>query len=107
MNLLHRSPLLNSPGAGPSAEDGIPDSPYLRASPSFRCHRAAAVGATVLDRRTGCVNAPLAATSHAEMRTQSLPLASNGMLKCLVPNACRSAAEMICRPVFSPFPQTT
>src|SRR5262249_6881705 len=39
------------------------------------------------ESHTGCTNAPLPAESHTANRTHALPAASNGSVKCLVPNA--------------------
>src|SRR5206468_9977206 len=70
-------------------------------------HRDAVVGVTGAFSHVGSTNPPLPAESHTANRTHDLPLASNGMAKCFVPNGPRSVAEMIWRSIFLPSPQTT
>ena len=60
-----------------------------------RSHRDAVVGVTGAFSHVGSTNPPLPAESHTGNRTHDLPLASNGMAKCFVPNGPRSVAEMI------------
>src|SRR6185503_16556882 len=56
---------------------------------------------------TGCTNAPLPAESQTANRTHALPVASNGIAKCLVPNGAESVAEITWRSTFLPSLQTT
>src|SRR5438445_804224 len=56
---------------------------------------------------TALTNPGSPAESHTASRTHALPVASNGIEKCLLPNAGRSVAEMICRSTFLPSPHTT
>src|SRR6185295_1826139 len=70
-------------------------------------HRDPAVVVVLCDTHDGCANAPLPALSHTANRTHALPVASNGIAKCFVPNGPRSVAEMIWRSTFLPSLHTT
>ena len=59
------------------------------------------------DTQTGCTNAPLPAESQTAKRTHDLPVASNGIAKCFVPNGAESVAEITWRSTFLPSPHTT
>src|SRR5438132_7315186 len=56
---------------------------------------------------TGWTNAPLPAESHTANRTHALPVASNGIARCLVPNGASSVAEITWRSTFLPSLHTT
>src|SRR5437867_13418479 len=78
-----------------------PDTTYLRS------HRELVVWVALGDNHTGWTKPPLPAESHTANRTHALPVASNGIAKCFVPNGPRSVAEITWRSTFLPSLHTT
>src|SRR5690348_8906206 len=79
----------------------------LKAWPYAYYRPLAVVDVPVAVSLIGWTKAPLPTESHAAKRTHFLPVASNGIVNLCLPKAGRSVAEIICRSVFCPSPQTT